>query len=114
MPLRIAIPASARASGSAGPSDHAPMLPFSIVALYVVAEGSVPSSPPMYSRFVPSCAAAPSVRAAGRAASAGDACHGRTAPAGTGQGIAEPFSGGQRLTGDQPRMPRSIVRETTK
>ena len=39
---------------------------------------------------------------------------GATAPAGTGQGIAEPFSGGQRLTGDQPRMPRSIVRETTK
>jgi hypothetical protein len=50
--------ALARASGSAGPSDHAPMLPSWIVAWYVVAVGSVPSRPPMTRMFVPSWAAA--------------------------------------------------------
>ena len=73
-----------------------------------------PSLPPMYSRFVPIWVAAPSVRPWGSASSTGEACHGSTAPAGTGQGMVVLFSGGHRLTGVQPRMPRSIVRETMK
>ena len=31
-----------------------------------------------------------------------------------GHGRSGPFSGGHRFTGDQPRIPISIVRETTK
>src|SRR6185295_6396058 len=48
----------------------------------------------MYSRFVPTCAAAPPARPSGRASSFGEACQGRTAPAGAGQGMAVVLTGG--------------------
>ena len=62
---------------------------------------------------VPDWTTAPSVRGAGRAISAGDAAHGTTAPTGAGHG-SDWFVSGQKLTGLQARMPRSIVRLTVK
>src|SRR6187399_1243919 len=93
--------ASVRGSGRAGPSFHWAKLPVpDIGATYTVDCAVVPSEPPMYRKFVPSWMAAPSVRGAGRASSAGDGCHGATAPTGAGHGRVS-FSGGQKLMGDQ-------------
>src|SRR6185369_17614431 len=114
VPLRFVTAALVRAAGSAGPVDHGPYVPLSSLARKVVSVAAEPLLPPMYSRFVPTWAAAPAVRPSGSASSFGEACQGSTAPAGTGQGIEVEFSGGHRFTGDQPRIPRSIVRETMK
>ena len=79
----------------------------------VVSAAFVPSDPPTYRSVVPDWTTAPSVRGAGRATSAGESCHGTTAPTGAGHGRVL-FSGGQKLTGLQARIPRSIVRLTVK
>ncbi len=58
-------------------------------------------------------AATPSVRPAGSWICGGEGCHGSVAPAGAGHGSVS-FDGGQKLTGDQTRRPRSTVCCTVK
>ena len=106
--------ASARGSGSAGPSAHLSKLPVpDSSATYTFDCAASPSDPPMYSTFVPIWTVLPSVREAGRVSSGGEACHGTTAPIGAGHGSVS-LSDGQRLIGDQTSRPRSIVRLTVK
>src|SRR3954451_4569956 len=103
-----------RGSGSLGPGDHLSKLPTpDVVAMKVASEAVEPSEPPTYRTVVPDWTTAPSVRGAGSEISAGDVDHGTTAPAGAGQGSDLLFSG-QKLTGLQARIPRSIVLLTVK
>jgi hypothetical protein len=76
-----------------------------------------PSLPPTYRMFSPTCTAPPSVRGSGNASDTGSdglGCHGVSAPTGGGQGRSSFGTGGQRLIGDQARIPSSSVRLTVK
>src|SRR6185369_9360655 len=103
-----------RGSGSFGPAAHLSKFPTpDVLAMNVLSEAAVPSVPPTYMIVVPDWTTAPSVRGSGRESSGGDVDHGTTAPAGAGQGRVR-LPGGQKLTGLQARIPRSIVLLTVK
>src|SRR6476646_1888397 len=106
--------ASDRASGRAGPSAHLSKLPVpTVCATYTDVWAAFPSEPPMYRILVPTWTAVPSVRGCGSASSAGDWCHGTSAPTGAGHG-SDSLSPGHRLTGDQAITPRSTARLTVR
>src|SRR6476619_7662056 len=103
-----------RGCGSFGPSDQTSKLPTpDVLAMNVLSEGAEPSEPPTYMIVVPDWTIAPSVRGSGSAISAGELDHGTAAPAGAGQGRLR-LPSGQKLTGLQARMPRSMVLLTVK
>src|SRR6266487_4465128 len=98
-----------RGSGSFGPAAQTSKLPTpDVLAMNVLSDAVLPSEPPTYRIVVPDWTIAPSVRASGRESWAGDVDHGTTAPAGAGQGSVR-LPSGQKLTGLQARIPRSIV-----
>src|SRR3954471_2064350 len=103
-----------RGAGRLGPGAHLSKLPVPVVlAMKVLSEGVVPSEPPTYRIVVPDWTTAPSVRGAWSESSAGDVDHGTTDPGGAGHGSVL-LPSGQKLTGLQARIPRSIVLLTVK
>src|SRR6476659_7061005 len=105
---------SVRGSGSFGPGAHVSKFPTpEVFEMNVLSDAFVPSEPPTYMIVVPDWTIAPSVRGSGSAISAGELDHGTAAPAGAGQGRLR-LPSGQKLTGLQARMPRSMVLLTVK
>src|SRR5213595_3758281 len=103
-----------RGSGRFGPGDHLSKLPTpDVVAMNVLFEAVFPSEPPTYMIVVPDWTIAPSVRGSGSASWLGELDHGTTAPGGAGHG-SDRFPSGQKFTGLQARIPRSIVLLTVK
>ena len=103
-----------RGSGRSGPAVHLSKLPVpDVFEMKVLADAADPSDPPTYRIVVPDWTMAPSVRGSGSEMSAGEASHGTIAPTGAGHGSVR-LPSGQKLSGLQARIPRSIVLLTVK
>src|SRR3954447_904028 len=101
--------ASDRGSGSFGPAVHLSKLPVPETFDWNVSSDAVPPSEPPTARIVvPDWTMDASVRGSGRLISVGDVSHGTIAPAGAGHG-SDLLPSGQKFSGLQARIPRSIV-----
>ena len=106
--------ASARGSGSGGPSAHRSKLPTGTVSgTYTSACAVVPVGAADVQELGPDLGDAAVGPRRRQRELVGRGCHGTTAPTGAGQGSVS-FSGEQRLIGDQARTPRSTVRLTVR
>src|SRR4051794_18526978 len=98
-----------RGAGSFGPLTHLSKLPVPETFVWnVSSDAALPSEAPTKRSVVPDWTMDPSVRGCGRLICVGEVSHGTTAPAGAGHG-SDLLPSGQKLTGLQARIPRSIV-----